>query len=84
MNEPIGRRGSLRSARDRLKLSYGDDRFVLADDLAFQLVFHFQEFLRFFLFHALERHPGPLRHDMHDVLAGDDHFVLIARFAPLA
>ena len=32
----------------------------LANDLLFELLLHFEEFLRFFLLHAVQRHPGPL------------------------
>jgi len=39
--------------------------------------------LGFFLLHAVQRHPGPLRHDVHDVIARDDHLALFALFPPL-
>jgi len=50
--------------------------------LLFQLLLHFEEFLRFFLLHAVQRHPGPLGHDVHDIVARDDDFALIALFPP--
>ena len=82
--DPIGRRGSFRSARDRLKaLLMAITASSWPMTRSFQLLLHFEEFLRFFLFHAVQRHPGPLGHDVHDILARDDDFVLIALFPPL-
>src|SRR5271169_2276958 len=64
------------------RLADGDHRLVLANDLLFELLLHFEEFLRFFLLHAVQRHPGPLGHDVHDIVARDDDFALIALFPP--
>ena len=63
-------------------LANGDDRFVLSDHLAPQFAFHGEEFLRLSLLHAAERHTGPLRDHVHDVVFGDENFALFALFAP--
>jgi len=48
-NDPIGRRGSFRSARERLNaLLDGDHRLILANDLLFQFLLHWEEFLHLF------------------------------------
>ncbi len=83
MKEPIGRRGSFRSARQRRSaLRDRGDRFVLADDLAFQLLFHLEQLLGFRLLHALERNAGHFRDDVHHVVAGHEHFLFFALLAP--
>src|SRR5271166_3364473 len=64
------------------RLADGDYRLVLANDLLFQLLLHFEESLSFFLLYAVQWHPGPLRHDVHDIVAGDDDFALVALFPP--
>ena len=63
-------------------LADGDDRFVLADDLAFQLGFHLEQLLGFGLFHALKRNAGPFRDDGHDVVFGDIDDALLIVGAP--
>ena len=83
MNDPIGRRGSFRSARERLNaLLMAITASSWPMTCSFQLLLHVEEFLRFFLLHAVQRHPGPLRHDVHDIVARDDDFALIALFPP--
>ncbi len=49
-------------------LGDGDDRLVLADDAALELVLHLEKLLGFLLLHAVERHAGPLGDDGHDVV----------------
>ena len=38
--------------------------------------------MRFGLFHAVERHAGPLRDHVHDVVFGDEDLTLFALFPP--
>ena len=59
-------------ARTAKRLADGDDRFVLADDLALELALHRQKLLRFLLLHAGKRNSRPLRNDVHDFVFGDD------------
>ena len=68
MNEPIGRRGSLRPARER-RMAVGDarQRFVLADDALPQTLFHRDQLLHFAFQHLRNRNAGPLADDLGDV-----------------
>ena len=64
------------------RLGNGDDRFVLADHAAFELVLHFQELFGLLLLHALQRHARPFRDDRHDVLVVHDDDLLLGGGAP--
>src|SRR4029077_12696840 len=83
MNEPIGRFGSLRPARERrtaLATAVTPSswpttpclRFsFLAVDALLELVLHANELLDFRLNHSRDRNSGPLGHDLGDVFVRD-------------
>ena len=65
MKEPMGLLGSLRSRAVALDgLDHLFDRFVLTDDLAFEVGVHAGEFAAFLLCNALDRNA---RHHGHDI-----------------
>ena len=73
MNEPIGRRGSLMPERARM-IGVGDelDRLVLADDPLVQDLVEAQQLLPLALLQPADRDAGPARHDLGDLVLGDD------------
>src|SRR5206468_2683924 len=48
-----------------------DDRLVLADHPAAQILFHVEELLALAGQHLVDRYPGPARYDAGNVLLGD-------------
>src|SRR5579875_596651 len=69
MNEPVGRLGSFRPARDRL----GDhlDRWMLTDHALVELLLHAHERRRLGLGELEHGDPGPQRDDVGDLLLAD-------------
>ena len=61
------------------------DRFILADDPFMELFFHSQQPLPLFTAHSIDRHTGPHRDDLGDIVGGDDGLVgyLAPAFAQL-
>ena len=73
-NEPIGRRGSFRSARERrsaLQMATTASSWPMTRCFACSLSIA-RSFCGFVLLHALERNAGPLGDDVHDVVLVDD------------
>ena len=70
-NEPFGRRGSERPARER-RMAFDDDlhRLVLADDALVQRLFHAQQFFLLALEHLRDGNAGPLGNHFGDFLFG--------------
>jgi hypothetical protein len=66
MNEPMGRFGSCNPARR--------DRLGLPDDAAADLLLHLQQLVALALQHPLDRHAGPPRDDLRDIV-GRHRFV---------
>ena len=82
-NEPIGRFGSFRSARERrsaLLIAVTASSWPMTR--CFHVGFHREELRGFLLLHPLERHAGHLRDDVHHVVGGHEHFLLFPFFAP--
>ena len=72
MNEPIGRFGSDRPARERrMAFATALDGLVLADDPRVQRVLQVDELLHLALHQPRHRDAGPLRDDLGDVLLVD-------------
>ena len=72
MNEPIGRFGSDSPARlRRMALATARDRVVLADDALVEVLLEVDQLGRLGLHQPADRHAGPLRHDLGDVLGVD-------------
>ena len=61
MNEPIGRFGSCRPARERRTAFDSVHGFALADDALGELVFHLQQLLALAFEHLVDRDAGPAR-----------------------
>ena len=73
MNEPIGRFGSCRPARDAAnRARHGLYRITLADHPLRQLVFHAQQLVALAFEHLVDRDAGPAGDDMGDVVGRDD------------
>ncbi len=71
MNEPIGRLGSCSPARARrTAVETAVHRLVLADDALGQRLLHLQELFALALQHLVDRHAGPARDDLRDVVGG--------------
>ena len=82
-NEPIGRFGSFRSARERrraLLMAVTASSWPMTR--CFEFGFHREQFRGFLLLHSLERNAGPLRDDVHHVVLGHEHFLFFALLAP--
>jgi hypothetical protein len=77
INEPMGRRGSLRTG-PRSTYSAGDrhDRFVLTDDTLVERALHFKQTRRFLLGDSHDRDAGPHGHYLRDILFVDFELVV--------
>src|SRR6476646_1382800 len=78
--EPVGRLGSLRPARDRLRDDL--DGGVLADDALVELFLHAHQLLGLGLGELEDRDAGPHRDDVGDLLLADGRTLGVA-LAPL-
>src|SRR6266566_659611 len=69
---------NMNSASARTADRFGDrkDRLVLTLDPLAQRVFHLEQASRLFLGDLHHRNAGPHRHDLSDILGGDDRLVL--------
>ncbi len=75
MNEPMGRLGSLRPARERrMALATRSRAAILADDALAQALFHRDQLLDFAFEHFRDRDSGPLGDDARDVFFVDFFF----------
>ena len=69
MNEPIGRFGSCRPARARrTAVDTAVTASALADDALADLLFHLQQLVALALEHLVDRHAGPARDDLRDMV----------------